>query len=96
LHGETVAIGMVLEARLSSMLNFIEPDRVLRIKALISSYGLPSEVPEDIDRELVLSSMELDKKAIEGELRFVLPERIGKVNIQRGVEEETIREVLYA
>lgn len=93
-HGETVAIGMVLEARLSSMLNFIDNDKVLRIKSLISSYGLPSEVPEDIDREHILSLMELDKKAIAGQLRFILPERIGKVRTQKGVEEKIIKEVL--
>lgn len=96
LHGETVAIGMALEAELSSMLNLIDSNNVTRIKALISSYGLPSEMPKDIDREHVFSSMELDKKAIAGELRFILPEGIGKVRIQRGVEEKRIREVLQS
>jgi 3-dehydroquinate synthase len=96
LHGETVAIGMALEAELSSMLNLIDSNNVTRIKALISSYGLPSEMPKDIDRKHVFSSMELDKKAIAGELRFILPEGIGKVSIQRGVEEKRIREVLQS
>jgi len=96
LHGETIAIGMSLEARLSGMLNFIDNDTVLRIKALISSYGLPSEMPTDVDIEHVLSSMELDKKAIAGELRFILPEKIGKVRIQKGAEEEKIRELLHS
>jgi len=95
LHGEAVAIGMCLEARLSSMLTFIDNNTVLRIKALVDSYGLPSEMPSDIDIEYILSSMELDKKAVAGELRFILPEKIGKVRIHKGVLEKAIRDVLH-
>jgi len=94
LHGEAVAIGMCLEAELSGKLKFIGSDKVRRIKSLVESYGLPSEMPEDIDIKHILSSMELDKKAVAGELRFILPERIGKVKIHKGVSEKVIRELL--
>jgi len=94
LHGEAVAIGMCLEAELSGKLKFIGSDKVQRIKSLVESYGLPSEMPEDIDIKHILSSMELDKKAVAGELRFILPERIGKVKIHKGVSEKVIRELL--
>jgi 3-dehydroquinate synthase len=94
LHGEAVAIGMCLEARLSSMLSFIDNNKVLRIKALIDSYSLPSEIPSDMDIKHILSSMELDKKAVAGELRFILPEKIGKVRIHKGVPEKTIKDLL--
>jgi 3-dehydroquinate synthase len=94
LHGEAVAIGMCLEARLSSMLTFIDNNTVLRIKALLDSYGLPSEMPSDIDIEHILSSMELDKKAVAGELRFILPEKIGKVRIHKGVSDKLLRDLL--
>jgi 3-dehydroquinate synthase len=96
LHGEAVAIGMCLEARLSSMLNFIDNNKALRIKALIASYDLPSEMPSDIDIEHILSSMELDKKAVAGELRFILPEKIGSVRIHKGVSEKLLRDVLQS
>jgi 3-dehydroquinate synthase len=94
LHGEAIAIGMCLEAKLSGNLKFTGNDKVRRIKSLIESYDLPSEIPADIDMKRILSSMELDKKAIAGELRFILPERIGKVRIQKGVPEKMIKEVL--
>jgi 3-dehydroquinate synthase len=94
LHGEAVAIGMCLEAELSGKLKFIGSDKVRRIKSLVESYGLPSEMPEDIDIKHILSSMKLDKKAVAGELRFILPERIGKVKIHKGVPEKVIRELL--
>ncbi|MDI6889411.1 MAG: 3-dehydroquinate synthase [Thermodesulfovibrionales bacterium] len=94
LHGEAVAIGMCLEARLSSMLTFIDNNKVLRIKSLVESYGLPSEMPADIDIRHILSSMELDKKAVAGELKFILPEKIGSVRIYRGVDNKMIKKLL--
>lgn len=93
LHGEAVAIGMCLEAKLSNMLNFTDTTQVLRIKALIDLYGLPSETQADLDINNILSSIQLDKKAIAGELRFILPEKIGRVKIYKGVTERAIRKV---
>jgi 3-dehydroquinate synthase len=94
LHGEAVAIGMCLEARLAQMLSLIDKDQVLRIKALTDSYGLPSEIPEDVDLSDIVSSMRLDKKAVAGELKFVLPERIGRARIQKGATEKAIKDLL--
>ncbi len=96
LHGEAVAIGMHLEARLSQILNFIDKDQVSRIKALIDSYGLPSEMPEDIDAKNILSSMQLDKKTVAGKLKFILPEKIGSVKIHKGVTQDSVIELLQS
>jgi 3-dehydroquinate synthase len=94
LHGEAVAIGICLEARLSHMLNFIDNDQLSRIKGIIDSYGLPSEIPAGIDVNSMLSSIQLDKKAVAGELKFILPERIGSVKIYKGVTKSLIIELL--
>jgi 3-dehydroquinate synthase len=96
IHGEAVAIGLYLEARLSQLLNFIDKDQVSRIKALIDSYGLPSGMPADVDAKKILASMQLDKKTIAGELKFILPEKIGSVRIQKGVTQDSIRELLQS
>lgn len=96
LHGEAVAIGMCVEARLSDMLKFIDNKKVSRIKALVDAYGLPSEMPKDLDIDHILSSMQLDKKAVAGELKFILPERIGMVRIHKGVNEKVIRGLLMS
>lgn len=81
LHGEAVAIGMHLEARLSSLLGLISDAEVKRIHSLIKAYNLPSEMPPHIDMNKIISAMQLDKKAVAGELKFVLPEKIGTVKI---------------
>ncbi len=94
LHGEAVAVGMCLEAEISNKLRFMDYAEVNRIKSLVELYGLPSKIPQDIDKNNILSSMELDKKAVAGELKFILPERIGKVRIHKGISESIIREIL--
>jgi 3-dehydroquinate synthase len=96
LHGEAVAIGMHLEASLSQKLGLLESAHVKRIRALIDAYGLPSELPSEITLADLISSMKLDKKAVAGDLTFVLPEKIGKVIIQKGIGEKTIRDSLHS
>jgi 3-dehydroquinate synthase len=94
LHGEAVAIGMYLEAKLSRMLDLIDEGQVSQIKNVIGSYGLPSEKPASINAHSIFLSMQLDKKAVAGELKFILPEKIGGVRIHKGVSEDLLREVL--
>ncbi len=94
LHGEAVAIGMCLEAWLARKLDILHSDDDQRIKALIASYGLPSEIPSDIPIDALMSAMKLDKKAVAGAMKFILPEKIGKVRIQQGPEEKVISDLL--
>jgi 3-dehydroquinate synthase len=96
LHGEAVAIGMCCEAWLSQILGILDTEHVKRIEALINAYGLPSIMPPEILIESLISSMKLDKKAVAGELKFVLPEKIGKVIIQKGIGEKAIRDSLHS
>lgn len=94
LHGEAVAIGMYAEARLSRYLDLLDDIQLARIKALIEAYDLPASLPEEIDFPLLLSSMKLDKKTVSGDIAFILPEKIGKVRIQRGLSVKDIEKVL--
>ena len=96
LHGEAVAIGMNLEARLSIMLDLLDEEQASRIKALIDSYNLPSEMPSDVNVSSVSLSMKLDKKTVAGELKFILPEKIGHVRIQKGISDKNLRELFAA
>jgi 3-dehydroquinate synthase len=96
LHGEALAIGMHIEARLAKRLGIVSEKSVRKIKSLIDSYCLPSEMPSKIDVNSLLASMQLDKKTVAGELKFILPERIGKVRIQKGIKGKIIRETLKA
>jgi 3-dehydroquinate synthase len=94
LHGEAVAIGMFSAARLSNILGIMDESQVFRIKALIESYGLPAEVPEGAGVEDLLLSMQLDKKAVAGSLKFILPEKIGAARIESDIKADDIRKAL--
>jgi len=70
-HGEAVGIGLVFAAELASILERISPDRVAQHRAVVSGYGLATEVPPGLDRSQLLALMRRDKKAVGG-LTFVL------------------------
>jgi 3-dehydroquinate synthase len=93
LHGEAVAIGMCAEARLAQQVISLEEKQVERIKAAADLYGLPSSLPGDVSFDAILSSMQLDKKAVSGDLKFILPERIGGVTIKGGLSAKEIERV---
>ncbi len=94
LHGEAVAIGMFAEALLSKRLGYADEQDVQRIKAVIESYGLPVGIPADIDLRSALASIQIDKKAVQGQLPCILPETIGSVKIATDIPEEDMLWVL--
>lgn len=96
LHGEAVAVGMVLEARLSAEMGVLEHGAVDRIEELVSNYGLPVALPEGVVGSALVDAMELDKKSLGGELRFVLPERVGSVKYDVSVDRGLLGKVLGA
>lgn len=93
LHGEAVAIGMYMEARLSQQLGLIDNKAVARIKALIDSYELPSEMTDEIRINDLMEKMQIDKKTVGGKLHFVLPEKVGSVRIHSGITSEDIKKL---
>lgn len=96
LHGEAVAIGMVFASRLAEQLGRIDADVTERQVQLLESVGLPIVLPqpETIRIDDVLDRMKLDKKTVAGTLRFVLPTRLGAVELVTDVPERTVRDVL--
>lgn len=95
IHGEAVSIGMRVEAILSVSRGIAEAGLDGEITSILNSYGLPINLPYDINDDEILSSIEIDKKAISGRLRFILPERIGKVRIEEVSDLNLIRSSLF-
>src|SRR5208282_2892632 len=94
LHGEAVAMGMCLAARLSEALGLMESACAERIKSVVSAYGLPSELPKDRDSDKLISLISMDKKATAGEIKFILPKNIGNVVIHSGVDLKILKRVM--
>jgi 3-dehydroquinate synthase len=94
LHGEGVGCGMVMAAELSARLGMVEAEFPRRLRALVERAGLPVKAPQ-MPIEQWLALMRLDKKALAGEIRFVLIDGLGKA-VQRGAPESVVREVIQA
>ena len=78
-HGEAVAIGMVVEARLAEHLLLAASGLARRIASVLSGVGLPIEIPANMPVDLILKSMKFDKKKSNNVVRFALPVDIGVV-----------------
>jgi 3-dehydroquinate synthase len=89
LHGEAVSIGMFCAARLAERLNRVDAAFTSRLRSLLEAFGLPVSVP-DLDRKQILDSMAHDKKVQYGQLRFVLPSRMGHVELVGDIAEKDI------
>jgi 3-dehydroquinate synthase len=95
LHGEAVALGMVLAADLSVRLGLIDRADASRIRALIERFGLPA-VPPVLGAEDMLDAMGMDKKVVDGTLRLILIRRIGDAFVDSTVDPAALRATLLA
>ena len=93
LHGEAVAVGMVMAADLSRRLGWLSTTEVTRIETLIKRARLPIRGPQlPVDRYLKL--MALDKKVQDGQLRLVLLTGIGQALITSDFPVKALNETL--
>jgi 3-dehydroquinate synthase len=93
-HGEAVAIGMVAESRLASVMGLLPAAEAQRIEDLIKKAGLPVQIPVHLSVDELLASMERDKKVLDGQYTFALPVQIGRAEVFRGIPGELLRQIL--
>lgn len=89
-HGEAIALGMRVAAEISCQKKMFKDRDARRLNALISAAGLPSEIRK-VRVTPILMAMRHDKKFQGKKNRFILAERIGRVRVVDGVEENIIR-----
>ena len=94
-HGEAVSIGMVIALEISSRLGHLNPAKVREIIDFIKSTGLPENC-HNIKPEEIIYRMRVDKKIIEGKLRFVLLKNIGEPFIADNIPIEIVAETVKA
>jgi 3-dehydroquinate synthase len=92
LHGEAVACGMAIAADLSVSLGLLDAADAHRLEAILVRAGLPVQAPFiEMDRWFEL--MRLDKKAEDGDMRFVLIQTPGKACV-RAAPDALVREII--
>jgi 3-dehydroquinate synthase len=93
-HGEAVALGMRVAARLSANLGRAPRADAERLERLLARFGLPLQIPSKFAPEYLLELMRLDKKTLSGRLRLILWQRAGAAEIVSGVAEAAILQAL--
>jgi len=95
LHGEAVAIGIVLAMELSVLLGFCTREDTDRVAKHLAAVTLPIRIP-NLRIENLLAHMKQDKKMRDGKLTFVLMRGIGQAFTFGDVSEDAVRSVLLA
>ncbi|HEY9075595.1 MAG TPA: 3-dehydroquinate synthase [Anaerolineaceae bacterium] len=95
-HGEAVAVGMVIEARLAETLRIAEYGVSEKIETALARIGLPVAVPPGLDLDLIMASMNRDKKKSGGKVKFALPVKIGEVKYGIEIDEDRVKAVIRA
>jgi len=96
LHGEAVAIGMVIAATLSEQRGLCPGGTAARLRRLLQALGLPVELPEEVSITAIMEALQLDKKAVAGGLRLVLLEDPGRAIIDSCSSREQIETALQS
>jgi len=98
LHGEAVALGMVLATDLAVKLDLVGADDALRVRRHLADCGLPTRLAEigldGIPAERLLGHMSKDKKVRDGRITLILPRRIGDAFVMKNAPIEKLREFL--
>ena len=96
-HGHAIAIGMVIASRLAHRAGLCDASVPGRVETLIKSYGLPTDLAalsrKPGMREL-MATLQGDKKAEGGKVKFVLPKKIGEVVVTKEWDERQLQELL--
>jgi 3-dehydroquinate synthase len=94
LHGEAVAVGMLMAAKLSTQLGRAPAADAQRLRALLARLGLPTALPAGLPAPALLARMRLDKKAVSGVPRLVLWRGIGQAEVVADVPESALLRAL--
>ena len=95
LHGEAVAAGMCVAARLGVRLGVTPVEVVERQEQLLTSLGLPTSL-EGVSATALMGAIFWDKKVRSGAVRWVLPTALGHSAVVSDVPLEAVREALLA
>ncbi len=95
LHGEAVAIGMVLANRLAVKLKLMSEDEAYRVEQFLKKYNLPTHYTIS-NSEIFYETFFLDKKSTDAQVTFILPLGIGDVKITDSIDKNIVLSVLDA
>ncbi|TYG34045.1 3-dehydroquinate synthase [Lonepinella koalarum] len=96
LHGEAVAVGMMMAAALSEQLGNISKADVGRLEKLLARANLPTISPDTMQPEDYLPHMMRDKKVLAGKLRLVLLKTLGQAYVTTDMDKSLVLSAISA
>lgn len=84
LHGQSVALGILVEAKMARVLNVLAEDCYKRIEQLIKRLEINDGILKRYKVDSILEMLKIDKKSERGEARFVMLKDIGQVEVKNG------------
>ncbi len=96
LHGEAISIGMFVAGMLSEQLTGLAGVDRIRLGTLLTKAGLPARVNSPIPRARLLQFLARDKKAQDGQVKFVLLKHLGEATGNQNVPYEALDLALNA
>ena len=96
LHGEAVAVGMVMAADMSCRLGWITSKHAQLVRNLVEKSGLPATPPVNLLPEHFIELMAVDKKVLDGRLRLVLLKKLGEAVVNSDFAVSALNETLAA
>ena len=93
LHGEAVAIGMVMANKLAVAMGLMNEEEAARVEKLLQKYNLPTSYDIE-DAEAFYETFYLDKKSLDASITFIVPKHIGGVIITDEIDRKLILDVL--
>jgi 3-dehydroquinate synthase len=95
-HGEAVAIGMVAAGQLAVQEQFWTAADATRQDQVIQSTGLPIALPAGVQIDQIVAALSLDKKVQSGQVRFIIPTKIGAAMVTDRITNQAVTKVLQA
>jgi 3-dehydroquinate synthase len=81
LHGEAVSLGMVVAGSIAQQAGIFPEAELVRQNKLLEAFGLPTSYAGSLPVKDILSAIQLDKKVVGNQVRWVLPRRVGDVTV---------------
>lgn len=94
LHGEAVAVGMVMAAEMSKHMQWLNEDDVAYTRRIFVKANLPIDPPEAMTAESFRKAMSIDKKVLNGLLRLILMKELGHAFVTSDFTEEALQKVI--
>jgi 3-dehydroquinate synthase len=93
LHGEAVAVGMMMAFELAAARGWVSAQELARVRALLLAFDLPVLPPSGMQIADFMPYMKTDKKVKDGRMRFILPKELGLAIIVDDVTETELQQV---